>query len=275
MKYWQILWQNQLKSLNRKSVFVIPQGRIPSVIIISHNKFEWTHPKTIAYMNGPFLWRRGITTISWIDLQFYCRFDSQILHTSLKPLTTLTGDSPWKNIAQYHFNTSHHKPRNKQYQPRFLSRLQGLDKGEGKITKTPFLYQSTHFRSHRPIDTLQNADILLEAFPEAVKEQLSRTNSWIQQTAKIGLETSSRLEEIMDMWSYNPINTAYTFPLILATEDIIQQHHGYYCCCGHPGCYKPMILITPRIIGGHIYSTIFINTLMDVKPATNIEFTQK
>ena len=64
----------------------------------------------------------------------------------------------------------HHKPGNTHNKPDFLSRPPGLDKGE-KDNKNVTLLPTHHFCSLYL--NLQGAELILGAFPEAVRHQLT------------------------------------------------------------------------------------------------------
>ena len=88
-------------------------------------------------------------------------------------------------LAQYHF-TLHHKPGNMHHKPDFLSRPPGLDKGE-KDNENVTLLPEQHFLFL--FLNLHGAELILGAFPEAVRHRLtSIKRTTYDQNTIIGLD---------------------------------------------------------------------------------------
>jgi hypothetical protein len=113
--------------------------------------------------------------------------DHQNLQYFRQPQKVNRRQARWlTELAEYHF-TLHHKPGTSNTKPDFLSRPPGLDKGE-KDNENVILLPEHHFCSLHL--NLQNAELILEAFPEAVKERLLRIPCHqYNKNAKVGLET--------------------------------------------------------------------------------------
>jgi hypothetical protein len=135
--------------------------------------------------------------------------------------------------------------------PDFLSRPPDLDKGEND-NKDVILLPDHHFRTLHL--RLQGAEYLLGAFPEAIKEQLSRLrrDKYDKQALK-GLNTDD-----MDWIDHGHGLVTYKDRVYIPADprlrtDIICEHHDTVAA-GHPGRYKTQELITrdywwPRMQG--------------------------
>jgi len=107
-----------------------------------------------------------------------------------------------------------------------------------------------HFRSLYL--NLQNAELILGAFPEAVKERLSRIKCHqYDKNAQTGLETNNPNWKDHGYGLITYKHRIYIPPTTSLREDIIRLHHDSIAA-GHPGRYKTHELITreywwPRI----------------------------
>ena len=158
--------------------------------------------------------------------------DHQNLQYFRQPQKVNRRQARWfTELAQYHF-TLHHKPGTSNVKPDFLSRPPDLDKGE-KDNENTVLLPEHHFRSLYL--NLQNAELILGAFPEAVKERLSRIKRHqYDKNAQIGLETNDPDWKDHGYGLITYKHRIYIPPTTSLREDIIRLHHDSIAA-GHPG----------------------------------------
>jgi len=215
-------------------------------------------------------WKNGDITL--LEQKTFLR-SGQIIKTSniFVNHRKLTADKP-DGLQNLHNTTLHFTTSQEQVtsNPTSCRGRQVLTRGR-MIMKTPFCYPEHHFRSFHL--NLQGAEYLFGTFPEAIKERLSRIKRHdYDKNAKIGLETNHPDWKDHGHGFITYKNRIYIPPNPHLREDLIREHHNTIAA-GHPGRYKPMNS-SHEIIGGHVYKQIFVSTLMDVKTANELEFTE-